>query len=752
MEKQAYLPAVSGNRPPQQNESGSLPWTWARPLIVLALCLGSIAALARLWDPGISSEYDMLMGIYRVMELDGAWRQGVIFPRFGLDLNFTYGTPLFQFYSPLASYVAALFHRLGLGLVEASKAVFTASSLVAGLGAFVYARWLFRSRLAALVTGGATIFAPYLLTVAYERGAMAEGLALALTPWVFFAIHRVVEEDGAGWVWVSSVLVALLVLAHNITALFVMAAVTVYAVILAWRGQRMKRLPGLIGALALGLGLSAFYWLPALAETRFTQMETTMFSGALSAANNLTTLRSLVQPAIVFDYWGPLRFHLALWQAVLGGAALLLLPFQAPRVRLPLALLAAIWLVAMVLQLTMARPFWELVPLVSSIQFPWRLLGLASFCVAMLIGSAFLWRPLQGRLGAVVAAVLIIGIAFVGERALQPDLENARYSITSSQIGLTDLFERGMDGYALFSDYQPEAQRVPSTELALPRPGGATDLAPLAATPNVQVLVEKPFYFKFKVQSDAPFPLRLHRIFFPGWQATVDGEPVPVEPAGQHGLVSADVPAGEHDVVVRYAGTPLQQIAAVISLASLIALVVLLARTRRGRIALGVATGLALALLVLVALTKAAASRLAARCRLRLALQMKSACSAMRCQSNPGTPEIRYRCACTGLRSRRRRATTESSCTWSRSTAWSKVAQVDSDPILSYSPTTRWEPGEVVVDPQELPLDPSTPPGTYRLVVGLYRPDTLQNLAVSDAPTALPGDRVGLGEIEIQAR
>ena len=98
-----------------------------------------------------------------------------------------------------------------------------------------------------------------------------------------------------------------------------MAAVTVYAVILAWRGQRMKRLPSLIGALALGLGLSAFYWLPALVETRFTQMETTMFSGLLAAANNLTTLRSLVQPALVFDYWGPLRFHLALWQAVLGG-------------------------------------------------------------------------------------------------------------------------------------------------------------------------------------------------------------------------------------------------------------------------------------------------------------------------------------------------------------------------------------------------------------------------------------------------
>ena len=736
-------PSAAQTRP-NRTVQASLPWTWTDLLCVFVLLLSSGVAIARLWDPGISSKHDALMGIYRVMELERSLQHGVLFPRLGLDLNFTYSAPLFQFYPPLASYIALLFSRLGLGLVEASKAVFALSSLVGGLGAFAYARWLLRRRLAALVAGGATIFAPYLLTVAYERGAMAEGLALALTPWVFLAIHHIVEEDGAGWIWVSSVLVALLVLAHNITALFVLAAVMVFAVILAWRGQRIKRLPCLLGAFALGLGLSAFYWLPALAETRFTQMETTMFSGPLAATNNLTTLRSLVQPAIVFDYWGPLRFHLALWQAVLGGAALLLLPFQAPRVRLPLALLAAIWLVAMVLQLTLARPFWELVPLVASIQFPWRLLGVASFCVAMLIGSAFLWRPLQGRLGAVAAAVLFVGIIIAGERALQPDLANPRYPFTSSQINLTDLFERGMEGYALFSDYQPETQRVPSTELALPRPADATNLAPLTATPHVQVLVEKPFYFELKVQSDASFPLRLHRIFFPGWQATVDGQPVPVEPAGQHGLVSADVPAGEHDVVIRYAGTPLQQVAAVISLASLIALVVLVARTRRGRIALGVATGLALAFLVLVALTQGRgepASRpvpVAARFADEIDL-LGYALPEQSWQPGDTLPLRLYWFA------RQAPSSDYRVFVHLESIDGGKVAQVDSDPILSFSRTTRWEPGEVVVDPQELSVDPSTPPGTYRLVVGLYRPDTLQNLAVSDAPSGTPRRPRGFG-------
>ena len=225
-----------------------------------------------------------------------------------------------------------------------------------------------------------------------------------------------------------------------------------------------------------------------------------------------------------------------------------------------------------------------------------------------------------------------------------------------------------------------------------------------------------------------------------------------MEPAGQHGLVSADVPAGEHDVVVRYAGTPVQQIAAIISLASLIALVVLLARTGHGRIALGIATGLALTLVVLVALTQGRGepAHRPVPVTARFADEIGLLGYALPEQSwQPGDtlPLRLYWFAQQAPSSDYRIFVHLEALDGS-----SKVAQVDSDPILSFSRTTRWEPGEVVVDPQELPLDPSTPPGTYRLVVGLYRPDTLQNLAVSDAPTALPGDRVDLGEIEIQAR
>ena len=52
-----------------------------------------------------------------------AGRPGFSDPRLSSDLAYAYGVPLFQFYPPLASYVAELFHVLGLGFINAIKHV-----------------------------------------------------------------------------------------------------------------------------------------------------------------------------------------------------------------------------------------------------------------------------------------------------------------------------------------------------------------------------------------------------------------------------------------------------------------------------------------------------------------------------------------------------------------------------------------------------------------------------------------------------
>ena len=56
------------------------------------------------------------------------------------------------------------------------------------------------------------------------------------------------------------------------------------------------------------------------------------------------------------------------------------------------------------------------------------------------------------------------------------------------------------------------------------------------------------------------------------------------------------------------------------------------------------------------------------------------------------------------------------------------VGQRDAEPGGGARLTDRWEPGEVVIDNYGLPIHPATPPGEYRLEVGMYDAETGQRL------------------------
>ncbi len=64
-------------------------------------------------------------------------------------------------------------------------------------------------------------------------------------------------------------------------------------------------------------------------------------------------------------------------------------------------------------------------------------------------------------------------------------------------------------------------------------------------------------------------------------------------------------------------------------------------------------------------------------------------------------------------------------------------------------PTTSWVTNEVVVDPIQVPLAPDAPPGTYRLLVGLYLAPNGSRLPLRDASGAIIGDALELTTIEV---
>ncbi len=77
------------------------------------------------------------------------------------------------------------------------------------------------------------------------------------------------------------------------------------------------------------------------------------------------------------------------------------------------------------------------------------------------------------------------------------------------------------------------------------------------------------------------------------------------------------------------------------------------------------------------------------------------------------------------------------------------VGQRDAQPLL---PTTAWPPGEPVIDRHGVFIEPGTPPGRHRLIVGLYQSETGQRLPVFSGDTTggeSTGDFIELAEVAV---
>jgi mannosyltransferase len=75
--------------------------------------------------------------------------------------------------------------------------------------------------------------------------------------------------------------------------------------------------------------------------------------------------------------------------------------------------------------------------------------------------------------------------------------------------------------------------------------------------------------------------------------------------------------------------------------------------------------------------------------------------------------------------------------------------QRDSEPAGGLRPTTTWKAGETIRDNYGLLVLPGTPPGEYRIEVGMYSLDSGQRLPASDASGAPLGDRLLLPAVRV---
>lgn len=248
-----------------------------------------------------------------------------------------------------------------------------------------------------------------------------------------------------------------------------------------------------------------------------------------------------------------------------------------------------------------------------------------------------------------------------------------------------------------------------------------------------------------QVESATPFPLRLHQFHLPGWNATIDGQPAATYPSGELGLVTVDVPAGAHDVIIRFGATPARTAGLLISLVSTVVWIALAFRRTRSRALQGAGVALGVVAVVLALNSLGIGQRAWTPSPVQATLEDVAVLLAADSAAHPdlGVAEVTlYWLAL--------RETAQDYKTFVHLLGpdGAVIAQHDGDPVGGYTPTTRWRPGQIIIDRHVIELPVALAPGVYDLRAGMYQVDPLRNLAVD--PPAADG-RVDIGTLEWRA-
>jgi hypothetical protein len=683
----------------------------------LVALLAAVPAALPLLSASYLQVHDGFAHLFRLVVLDSAMKQGVFLPRWSPELVFGLGYPIFNFYNPLVSYIAQAFHLLGLTYADSLRLLVGLGVLGAGVLMYWYLRPWF-GVWAALFGAVAYVYVPYHLLNIYVRGSFAEQVCYPLFPLALGLADRAFRDDGGVRLRPAmglALVVAALLLAHNPSVLL-FSGILIGSIGWRWRPRGVRSAGAWWGALTLlftlAFGLTAFFWLPFLVELPDTWIGT--FKGGVEDFyRSLQPADRLVQWSVPYDYdtvWdtfiavGTVQAALAL----LGACAA---PFLRPGARQRAAFGAALALALAVLMMTVSETIWRAIPIASLMTFPWRLqagMGLATALAAAALPAALgRWAPLSAvGLGALMMWASLGGLVpnpLALDDALVSRASATRLDLSGALTGTTSppqFVPRWVDG--------------PVQKFALPTDTPPTPRA--ARIARAEAIAFDGWGYRLRLAVSEPGPVYLRTFYFPGWQATIDGVPVEVQPTGPSGEIAVEVPAGTHEVRISFGDTPPRRLGELVSIASLLVLLVAGAVALRGRWSRTVARGAIAAVLILALLPRAPAVEAVTPADVAFG------------------PSLRLLAWKPDFADLDRRGVVRLDLLWLASESVGTdirtrlrlldesgraIAEQDRPPVYGTAPASRWGAATVVPDTYDLPLPDRLPVGEYRLEVAV---------------------------------
>lgn len=514
-------------------------------LIVLIVGLFLTSSLLR---PGWYLSHDGIFHIYRTEEALSMLKLGHLPLRWAGNFDQGFGIPLFSFVYPLPYYLSSILSVV-LGAMWSLKAVTIAAYIFGGLG--MYLLLSYRGRSFGLF--GALIFflTPYQFLNIFVRGTLGETLAIGLMPWVLYSYQNLGRINNK-LRWYHPLPLAGVLLAHNFLGILFSAFMFGY---MLTNKSSLKRA---LLSLFISFGISSFFIIPMITQKNllysFEYKDLTF-----RYDQHFVTLKQLIYSK--WDYWysmpgdnDGMSFQLGLSQIILSLLGIFAIIWKFPTLSNLYLILA--YLGTLFLMHSKSYFIWDSLPLLQSVQFPWRFLFMPLILTPLLATQAL--RLIKSKKIRYLLMVLLVILAFINIRNYrnpQQFLDNKEY---------TDLYRL----------YYNKTSTTFRTEIlpkwSVPHERYKNDeLLVNSGNMTIDSLTHGPLQINVTINNkpdSSEGRVTILRNYYPGWVVTMDGnKTIPIEPT-EDGMIMLKPELGIHNYEIRMSSTPVELISNTVSL------------------------------------------------------------------------------------------------------------------------------------------------------------------------------------------
>lgn len=544
-------------------------------LCISVLVLSGILPLFALFIPGLPITHDGQDHVARIANFYQSLSEGNVVPRWAGNLNWGYGHPILMFLYPLSSYMASFFHTVGFGYVDSVKLVFGVSFIASIAATYL---WLSRAYgekagyIGALLYG----FAPYRFVDMYVRGAIGEHVAFIFPPLVCFFMYRLSQSISlktkfsiynllsANYLYFAgfSFSLAGLILAHNAISLMFLPVFLLYGLYLFFTQAKRSNIFAVMLVLGavFGFGLSAFFWVPAFLEGKYTLRDIVTADGV---EGRFVPITWFVYSPWSYGQGNEITKSLGFGSivGVLFGIYLAVKGRLQNKERVFLFASLFVLFSGIFLMMQPSKFIWDLISLLQKFQFPWRFLSLTTFLVAV-IGAVGVSHILDNdtKKNRIITLLFCLLVIIPTVQMWKP----------KGYLNMPESFYTG-----IYDSTTDTGESSPIWSVRFMEHRANTPIEIISGEGTIEIGSRTSTRHSYEITAKTSVWVLENTLYFPGWEVVGNGTTVPIQfqDPTYRGLMTFELPAGQHTIEVIFRDTKIRQISNIISIVSVVLLI-----------------------------------------------------------------------------------------------------------------------------------------------------------------------------------